>query len=84
MYFQDEVVQELKQLYAQLEQETEWDLSLQSLQQVIVHSTLQPAYFTCNRSFIKSIALVTWRVFPLIMYPNIPLMNQSISLHVRY
>lgn len=36
MYFQDEIVQELKQLYAQLEQETEWDLSLQSLQQKIM------------------------------------------------
>ena len=35
MYFQDEIVQELKQLYVQLEQETEWDLSLQSLQQVM-------------------------------------------------
>lgn len=35
MYFQDEVVQELKQIYAQLqEEEEEWDLSLQSLQQV--------------------------------------------------
>ena len=84
MYFQDEIVQELKQLYAQLEQETEWDLSLQSLQQVIVHSILQLTYFTCNRSFIKSIALVTWHVFPLTMYPNVPLMNQSINLHVRY
>ena len=34
MYFQDEIVQELKQIYAQLEEEGEWDLSLQSLQQV--------------------------------------------------
>ena len=34
MYFQDEVVQELKQIYAQLQEEEEWDLSLQSLQQV--------------------------------------------------
>ena len=50
MYFQDEVVQELKQIYSQLQEEEEWDLSLQSLQQVtqdtriiIVHSTGQPA-----------------------------------------
>lgn len=34
MYFQDEVVQDLKQIYAQLQEEEEWDLSLQSLQQV--------------------------------------------------
>ena len=34
MYFQDEVVQELKQIYAQLEEEEAWDLSLKSLQQV--------------------------------------------------
>lgn len=34
MYFQDEVVQELKQIYAQLEDDVDWDLSLQSLQQV--------------------------------------------------
>jgi len=36
MYFQDEVVQELKQIYAQLEEEEEWDLSLHSLQQKIM------------------------------------------------
>ncbi|XP_078360278.1 MYCBP-associated protein-like [Oculina patagonica] len=36
MYFQDEVVQELKQIYAQLEEEEDWDLSLQSLQQKIM------------------------------------------------
>ena len=34
MFFQDEVVQDLKQIYAQLEEEEAWDLSLQSLQQV--------------------------------------------------
>ena len=34
MYFQDEVVQELKQIYAQLEEGDVWDLSLESLQQV--------------------------------------------------
>jgi len=36
MYFQDEVVQELKQIYAQLEEDEDWDLSLQSLQQKIM------------------------------------------------
>ena len=34
MYFQDEIVQELKQIYAQLEEGDVWDLSLESLQQV--------------------------------------------------
>lgn len=36
MYFQDEIVQELKQIYAQLEEEGEWDLSVHSLQQRIM------------------------------------------------
>lgn len=36
MYFQDEIIQELKQIYAQLEEEGVWDLSLQSLQQRIM------------------------------------------------
>lgn len=36
MYFQDEIVQELKQIYAQLEEGDVWDLSLESLQQKIM------------------------------------------------
>lgn len=34
MHFQDEVVGELKQIYAQLGDNEEWDLSIESLQQV--------------------------------------------------
>lgn len=36
MHFQDEVVGELKQIYAQLGDEEEWDLALESLQQKIM------------------------------------------------
>ncbi|KAJ7394063.1 hypothetical protein OS493_003736 [Desmophyllum pertusum] len=62
MHFQDEVVQELKQIYAQLEEEEDWDLSLQSLQQVTQHialvrinsssnySTGNPAHCTGSKS----------------------------------
>lgn len=41
MYFQDEVVQELKDIYAQLEEEEDWDLSVHSLQQVTQYFTPQ-------------------------------------------
>ena len=58
MYFQDEVVQELKQIYTQLEEDADWDLSLYSLEQVILRPSLQTALLALSLLTVPSPKLI--------------------------